>query len=141
MTYPDPVCLSVMLCDQVIEDKRTGKKSLIGVFNEILVTNLPAKHDCMFLLLTLTNCRGANEIVIELSHDGEYDDEAIMQIKGQVQGRNPIDIIDLIFELRGLPIAHVGKYTIDVRCATTGNRLAQRLFFVRKLAPAAQSEN
>lgn len=137
-SLPDPVCLSVILCDQVIEDKRTSKKSLIGVFNEVLVTNVPAKHDCMFLFVTLTNCLGNHEINIEFSRDTEYDVESIMQIHGQIQGRNPMDIIDLVFELRGMPLPQSGKYQIDVYSVATNARIAQRSFHVRQIQPPAQ---
>lgn len=133
MSLPDPLCLNVVLCDQIIEDKRTGKKSLIGVFNEIHVTHLPAVHGCMFLLVTLTNCLGAHEINIGISRDTEYDAEIIMNIHGQIQGRNPVDIIDLVFELRGLPLAQDGKYQIDVTSMRTGQHLSQRSFFVRQV--------
>jgi len=138
MNSHDPICLSVVLCDQLIEDRRTNKKSLIGVFNEIVVGRFPAKHGCVFLLVTLTNCLGNHEIQIEFSRDLEYDVESIMQIRGQIQGRNPMDIIDLVFELRGLPLPQPGKYQIDVLSAKDGSRLAQRYFYVRQLPPGAQ---
>lgn len=131
MPLPDPVCLSVVLCDQVIEDKRTGKKSLIGVFNEIHVGHLPATHGCMFLLVTLTNCRGSHELKIEFTRDGEYDVETVMEMRGQIKADNPLAIIDLVFEMRGIPFARAGRYTIDITSLTTKNRLAQRFFFIR----------
>ncbi len=32
---PTPIGLAIVICDQIIEDKLTGKKSLIGIFNQI----------------------------------------------------------------------------------------------------------
>ncbi len=142
MTLPDPICLNVILCDTVIEDKRTGKKTLVGVFNEILVTRLPAQHDCMFLFVSLTNCRGQHDVTIQISREVEEGEQTIVQINGQINGQNPVEVVDLVFELRGVPIASAGVYHIDVNAVRTGRRLAQRQFHVRQIAmPPAPPES
>ena len=133
MSNIEPVCLGIILCDQVIEDKRTNKKSLIGTFNDIIVSKLPAKHPCMYLVVYLTNCRYENGIEIELSRDTDQGGEKIISMKGRVQGRNPLDVIDLVFEMHGVPLTGYGKYTIDVLVTPEQHRAAQRPFYVRRL--------
>ena len=133
MSYNEPICLSIVLCDQVIEDKRTNKKSYIGVFNDILVERLPAKHPCMYLVVSLTNCRGRHEIEITIARDTDLGQDQIMQIRGQIESKNPLDVIDLVFELRATPIKGCGVHTIDVWMQPDARRLAQRCFYVKQL--------
>jgi hypothetical protein len=35
-------CLALVVCERVIEDKRTDNKSLIGLFNAVVASSLPA---------------------------------------------------------------------------------------------------
>ena len=130
-----PVCLGILLCDQVIEDKRTNKKSLIGTFNDIFAGRLPAKHPCMCLVLSLTNCRRPLDVEVELSRDTDAGGERLLGLKGQVPAHNPLAVLDLVFELHGVPLPQLGKYTIDVTQLPDGRRIAQRSFYVHK-APA-----
>lgn len=139
MSYSQPLCLGITLCDQVIEDKRTNKKSLIGVFNDILAASLPAKHPCMFLVISLTNCLGKIDTEVTICRDSEYgeDSKPLVGIRGQIEGRNPLDVLDLVVELRDMPLAEAGKYTIEMRCLPDGERVAQRFFQVKQIPPPA----
>lgn len=133
MSETDPKCLSIILCDQVIEDKRTNKKSLIGTFNDIMVAGIPAKHPCMCLMLSVTNCRHEREIQIEILRDTEQGVEQLLTMQGRIRAKTPLDVIDLVFEMRGVPLQSLGQYTIDVTTQPDGARLAQRSFSVRPL--------
>ena len=133
MSEVDMQCMGIVLCDQVIEDKRTGKKSHIGIFNDIMVAKVPTAHPCMFLVLSLTNCRREHEVEIEISRDDEHGGTPVMQLRGRVQKRNPLHVMDLVFEMRGVPLPGVGKYTIEVIVLPERERVAQRAFFVRQI--------
>jgi hypothetical protein len=41
---PSPVVQSLIICDEVIVDRETGKYSLIGVFDRLVAGKFPAKH-------------------------------------------------------------------------------------------------
>ena len=131
-----PQCLCLLLCDQVIEDKRTNKKSLIGTFNDILTMQTPVRYPLMSLFLSLTNCLGEHEVTIELYHDNDTGGERVLQLTGKLEGKNPLDVIDMVFELRGAPLPHLGSYTIEARVKPENERIAQRRFYVRQ-APQA----
>jgi len=138
MPYGEPIVLSIVLCDQVIEDKRTNKKSLIGVFNDIITGRLPTKHPCMYLVISLTNCLGNNEFEINLTRDTDYGDHPILQMKGRFEAQTPLDVIDLVFELRDVPLTHTGKHTIEILSQPNAHRIAQRFFYVKKFGNPAQ---
>jgi hypothetical protein len=133
MSYDDPICLSIVLCDQVIEDRRTGKKSYIGVFNDILAERLPAKHACMSLVVSLTNCLGRYDVGISIARDTDVGQEQILQIRGQLESKSPMEVIDLVFELRATPLTGPGVHTIDVCIQPDDRRIAQRCFHVKQL--------
>jgi hypothetical protein len=132
VSYSKPICVGILLCDQVIEDIRTRKKSFIGVFNEIVAMQLPAKHPMLCLVVTLTGCLGKQEFEIVMSRQTDYGDEPVMRIQGGLQARSPLDIIDLIFELRDVPLVALGRHTIELRVLPEGERVAERSFFVKE---------
>jgi len=47
---PAPLGLALVVCDQIIEDKLTHKKSLIGIFNQIATPSFPCRHARMAVL-------------------------------------------------------------------------------------------
>ena len=53
------MCVALIICDDVIEDRRTGNKSLIGLFNGIGAGQLPAVHPRMYLVASVTSGSGA----------------------------------------------------------------------------------
>ena len=44
---PTPSGLAIVVCDQIIEDKATSKKSLIGIFNNIASQTFPCRHPAL----------------------------------------------------------------------------------------------
>lgn len=135
MTPVEPQCLGIVFCDQLIEDRRTGKKSLIGLFNDILVSHTPVKHPRMFLVVSLTNCLGRFEFQLRFSRERELDEETLMEIGGQVEGRNPLAVMDLVFELNDLALPQPGKYLMELLRRSDGEVLAQRPLFVNVYEP------
>lgn len=127
-----PQCLSLIICDQVIEDKRTSKKSLIGTFNDIAAVKTPVRYPLMSLCLSLTNCLGRHEAVIEIFRDTDTGGERVLRVPGRLEGRNPLDVIDMVFELRGVPIPAFGSYSVEVRILPENERIAYRRFYVRQ---------
>ncbi len=139
MTDLNPDCLSILLCDMVIEDKRTNKKSLIGTFNDILAASIPTSHPCMYLIVSLTNCRHEHDLQIEISRfTPESGTESLLRLGGKVHAKNPLQVIDLVFELHGLPLKGYGCHTIDLTVLPSGERIGQRSFYVRQM-PSPQS--
>lgn len=142
MTDLNPDCLSILLCDMVIEDKRTNKKSLIGTFNDILAATIPASHPCMYLVVSLTNCRHEHDLQIEISRfvPETAEPESLLRLNGKVHAKNPLQVIDLVFELHGLPLKGYGCHTIDLTVLPSGERIGQRSFYVRQMPPSPTPE-
>ena len=128
MAKPNPICLSIILCDMVIEDKRTNNKSYINTFNQIWVPRMPYHHPHMCVVISLTECMGRHELAIEFSRDTPEGEERLLELKGELNSPDPLAVVDLNFELRGFRIVGWGKYTIKAKALPDGTILGQRHF-------------
>jgi hypothetical protein len=106
-----PLCVAVILCNDVLEDKRTSNKSLIGLFNAINAPQLPVTHPRMNVIASLTNASG--DIPITLSITAPSGTE-VMKAEGNVPMQDPLAVVDVVFEVNGVPIEELGTYMIDL---------------------------
>ena len=57
MTYSElPIGLALILCDNIIEDIRTRKKSMIGIFSQIYADSFPYTLPALNILVSMTGC-------------------------------------------------------------------------------------
>lgn len=64
--FPTPTVQAFLVCDQVIEDSLTQKKSLIGIFTHLQAITFPFQHQQMGLYFCLTDVEGAHHFEIDL---------------------------------------------------------------------------
>ena len=69
MEKSSPIGLAIVICDQIIEDKLTHKKSLIGIFNQIATPTFPCRHPRMAVFVSLTEGRGAYDVRLRMVHE------------------------------------------------------------------------
>jgi hypothetical protein len=63
---PKPTVQAFLVCDQVIEDSLTKKKSLIGIFTHLQAPSFPFQHQQMGLYFCLTDAEGLYHFDIDL---------------------------------------------------------------------------
>src|SRR5215831_3749962 len=61
-----PSIQAFLVCDQVIEDSITKKKSLIGLFTHLQAVSFPFQHQQMGLYFCLTDAEGIYHFDIDL---------------------------------------------------------------------------
>lgn len=117
LNHVAPQCLALVLCDAVIEDVRSRNKSLINMFNGILSTTVPVRHDKMCAFAAFTGGRGPVPIALRLCYDPEYEKD-LLRLGGTVDfpADNPQAVVDLVFEIRGFVFPQFGQYTFEVIC-------------------------
>lgn len=83
MSPPKPSLTAFLVCDTVIADKGTNKKSIIGAFTDIWSHNFPCVHYRMGIYFCLTNAEGDYEILLKLINTDSEDllAEAGMSVK------------------------------------------------------------
>lgn len=109
---PAPTLVSLLICDQVIDDKLTNKKSAIGLFNLIVVPRLPAAIQQMAVLASLTEITGRTQLELRLVRDA--DNAPIFSSSGYVTAPNPLAVVDLLFAMRGVRIPSAGQFAFEV---------------------------
>ena len=63
---PIPVAVAMLLCDQMITDKTTGKNSVIGIWDHITAHRLPTLSNPTWIYLRLMECEGEYKFRVEL---------------------------------------------------------------------------
>jgi hypothetical protein len=126
---PSVTCVSIIICDDIFEDKGTNKKALWGTFNYVSSMEVPVTHPRMCLFVTITNGRGVRNIGVSIEKASSS--EPIIEINGPMQFSSPLDIVDLSLSLHNLVFPEFGKYWVTVK--DEGRILSQRSFTVKKL--------
>lgn len=103
-----PLGLALVVCDSIIEDKHTGKKTLVGLFDRITAARLPCVHPAMSIFVSLTGARGEFPCEVICRHT---DDETVaFSAQGQVVLKDPRQVVDLVFRMRGVRFPKADMY-------------------------------
>ena len=129
---PNPEVLSLIICDQIITDRLTGKQSLIGMFSVIHSTRFPVAHPQLSVYASLTGGHGKVEVNIRVV-DGNEERPPLVDGRGQVNFKNPLAIANLALQFRGLAFPQPGEYRIQLLSDNQLLREARlRLVLVRR---------
>jgi len=113
MSYSEmPIGLALICCDTVIEDRRTGKKSLIGLFGQLNVRRLPYVHPSLSLLVSLTG--GTGEHACEVLCVNDNLDKPVFSVRGKIKFEHPQQVLDMIFQLQATRFPVAGTYWVKV---------------------------
>lgn len=121
-----PTLVSLLLCDQVIDDRLTNKKSAVGIFNTIVVGQLPGTIHQLAVLASLTEITGRVELELRLVRDA--DDGVLFSGRGAVEAPDPLAVVDLLFALQGIRVPAAGQYAFEL--LSDGALLGRRRFQV-----------
>jgi hypothetical protein len=100
--------LSLILCDQVLEDKHTGKKSLIGLFDRIHAPSFPCMHASLSIFVSLTNLDG--EVPCEISCRHASGEPVAFSAKGRINFPDPGRVAELVFHFKNVRFPEAGTY-------------------------------
>lgn len=129
-----PTLVAILICDQVIDDRMTNKKSAIGLFNAIVAQALPSQIHQMAVMVTMTEVNGKTPLEVRLVRDS--DNQVILQTQGHVESPNPLAMLDLVFNMQGVALQSAGQYAFEV--LSSGELLGRRRFSVVMMQPRPQ---
>lgn len=112
---PTPEVLSLIVCDQIITDRLTGKQSLIGMFSKVHAPRFPASHPQLSVFCAMTDGHGKTELTIRIV-DGNEARAAIVEGKGYVNFASPRAIAHLSLQFHGLTFPQPGEYRVQIWC-------------------------
>ncbi len=128
-----PSLVAIVLCEQVIEDRYSNNKSLIGIFNQILVPSIPSRQPRMFIVGAFTDGRGEIEVALVVRSPSQKE---VFKAEGMAEFHDPLAVYDFVFELQDFPILEEGAFDIDF--LFDGMPVGHRRFTVRMRKEAGQ---
>ncbi len=105
---------AMLLCDSIITEVGTGKKSLIGVFEVISTPELPCQHYSLSVYVKFTSALGDytfNLKLIDLTKNEIIGEAAIPE---KIKIKEKLISYELAFNLQGLKFNQAGKYEFQV---------------------------
>jgi hypothetical protein len=126
---PTPTAVAMIICDMVMDDRKTGKKILVGTFNNINAHNFPIRHPELHIFLTLTNGHGRYQAALKCIKSDT--DETILDLPGAIEFVNPLHVVEIDFDLKGLMFRMPGEYLFQLLC--DGQVITSRKFMVSQI--------
>ena len=127
MSQP-PEVLAMILCDLIITDAETHKKSLIGLFDHVETTVLPCEVHELHLYLSLTDGHGALPVTIAcVPADGG---EELFRDQAEVLFSSPLEVVEMQFVFPRARFPRLGEYRFQL--LADGQLLRERKFFVAR---------
>ncbi len=129
---PSPDVVAMLVCDQIITDRLTGKQSLIGMFSKVHTASLPATHPQLCVFVALTDGHGKVELTLRIVDSNEAR-APIVQGKGTVEFKDPRAIANLALQFHGLTFPEAGEYRVQLYCE--GELLREAKLQLAKVQP------
>jgi hypothetical protein len=106
-----PVVKSFLIADTVIQDRMSGKWSIIGVFDRIMTGAFPVFHP-LALYHKLGDTEGRYKIKVELR---DANDRQVALIEGnEIDVKAPIQTVELGLRMPPIPLERAGKYQFQL---------------------------
>jgi len=128
MVMPTPKTNAMLICDYVITEQGTNKKSLIGVFENISASKFPCTHHMLSVYIKLTDARGTYRFrleLVDLSNDSAI---AKGEIPKDITITDPLISHELVFNMKGLKFPHPGQF--EFRIFANDGIFSQKAFVV-----------
>ncbi len=110
---PVPDIIALLVCDQIISDRLTGKQSLIGMFSNIHARGFPATHPQLCVFVALTDGHGETDLTIRIV-DSNDSRPPIVEGRGKVVFKDPRAIANLSLQFHGLTFPAPGEYRVQI---------------------------
>src|SRR5262245_28225048 len=103
-----PVITSFLIADSVIQDRLTGKWSVIGIFDRILAPAFPVVHPSVAFYVKMRDLQGRYRIKVEVR---DVADKRVGVIEGPpIDVKDPAQAFELGIGLANVPLERPGKY-------------------------------
>jgi hypothetical protein len=114
MTEPGPIptLLAFIVCDTVIQDAATQKRTLVGVFDRVNSPIAPVMLNSVGLYAKLVE--GSGQYAIKVRLVNLKDESLIMEIRADAEWNVPDDPMELGFNFAGIPLGDFGTYEFQL---------------------------
>ncbi len=124
--------VAMIICDQIITEDKTNKKSLMGCFNNVSSTEFPTRPINWVVFVALTNGRGAYQGKLKCINEDEQN-ETVFELGGPVIFNSPLQTVEMGFKLANLVFPKPGTHAITFSCDDV--MILHRRFSVKQMSP------
>ncbi|MER3415936.1 MAG: hypothetical protein C4297_06960 [Gemmataceae bacterium] len=121
-----PKVLAMIICDLVIDDRISGKKSLIGLFDTVATNSLPCVVNELHLFLLLTN--GLGTVPMRVRCVRAATEHELFGTLQEVHFPDPNAVVEINFGFCECEFPEPGEYRFQLIAA--GQVLYERRFLV-----------
>lgn len=108
---PIPSVVAMLVCEQVITEFGTGKKSLIGIFENVNSVSFPTQIR-IGIYAKLVDADGDYEILIRLVN--LKDESRVADIKAAAKGIKREGAAEIVVNIAGIVLPEPGKYEFQL---------------------------
>ena len=131
---PTPAVKAILICDQVIHEHGTNKKSLIGIFEDIHLPTFPARYPRIAIYVNMTDANG--EYVLEMRLLSDKGDEIGRGSTPKVKIDNPLATCEFALQIQNIVFPDAGQFEFQIYA--NGDFLASKAFRVKKIQQQAR---
>ncbi len=125
-----PKVNALLICDQVIVDKYTGKKTLVGIFENINAKKYPVQHPSISVYASLTDAQGPYRIKVAIQ-DLQTGNELGEALIPEIHLNDRLATNEIIMNLQGLRFDHEGKYALNF--SANDELIATKTFLLQRI--------
>jgi len=113
MTPPRPEVKAFLLCDYVLHEAGSNKKSLIGIFEQVSSLRFPFRHGRISVYANLADAHGTYELTLRLVR--LRDGKVLLEARGlTIQIADPLRVAEVGVNLDGIVFEEEGKYEFAI---------------------------
>ena len=125
-----PSVKAILICDRVIHEAGTNKKSLIGIFEDIHLPRIPHHYPQIAVYVNLTDAHGQYVLELRLL-DTKEGKELGRGSTPEVEIDSPLRTCEFALQIQNLLFRHEGKYEFQI--LANGELLSTKSFNVKRL--------
>jgi hypothetical protein len=126
----------MIICDMVIDDRISNKKSLIGIFDAIGTTDLPCVINELHVYVTMTDGYGRQPVTIRCVKAAE--NEVLFSTTQRIEFPDPLAVVELNVGFCNCEFPEPGEYRFQL--LVNNHLLTERKFQVALLEEALVEE-
>ncbi len=134
-----PSLQAIVTCDTVIEDRNSGKKSLIGIFTHVAANSFPCSYPLMSIYFCITDAEGSYTFTLKLIHLDQNRQIAENTLP-PIEIKNRLQIVDCGITILRVQFDTPGRY--DFRLFANNEFIGNKDFVVieAKQKPKSDAE-
>jgi hypothetical protein len=121
--HTPPEVISLVLADHVHRDGATGKYTLLGTYNSLMMREYPCLRQELMIYTSLTDGHGQVPVRLVLT-DADEELGAIATAEGCLNVGDPTGVWEIVFHLRNVVFPRPGHYRIQLH---SGEHLLREL--------------